>query len=108
MAKQNNGIGGALLAGLAGAAVIGGLILARQDSAEQERRDREARQACQVIGAVHHDCPDIVPDIEVCQVEDCSDIRGDRGFWRDPSDRRQTWLVMRPGLQDAPQNPSES
>lgn len=89
--------------GAIGVALLGGLIVASMDNAESDQRDREIREACMVVGAVDAACPGLFPDVEVCQAEDCSDIRGNVGFWRDPADPRQTWLIARPGMAAASQ-----
>jgi hypothetical protein len=53
-------------------------------SSTDARNDLDRRiEACQQVGRVASDCPTLVPSIEVCHEEDCSDIRGRWGFFHD-------------------------
>jgi hypothetical protein len=76
------------LGAAAGIAIIAGVLYA---GIEGDRRDRDrdrVRQMCTHIGEVAQDCDRIMPDVRTCLHEDCSDITGMVGFWRDPHDGR--------------------
>lgn len=94
-----------MIAGAAGVAVVLGLTFATVSDTAL-RREKEAQiRACQAIGVVASDCPALIPSIERCQHEDCSDIRGPRGYWTDPSTGR-LYLQESPQLVIRPQGPS--
>ncbi len=98
------------IAGFVGVAMLGGLVIASMDNAKEDQREREIREACLTVGAVDQACPGLFPDIEQCQTEDCSDIKGNVGYWQDRSDKtgRSWFLTARPGMREAPQKPEQS
>src|SRR5688572_19405320 len=73
--------------GAAGTAILAGLLVATVGNADAARHAREAREACLAVGEVAQNCDDIVPQIPTCHEEDCSDISGSVGFWRDADGR---------------------
>lgn len=101
-------IGSMLAVSFVGAAAIT-LIVLGGGAARRDQDIREIREGCMTVGAVDTSCPLRFPDIERCHVEDCSDIKGNVGYWQDPSDPtgRSWWLVARPGMAEAPQKPGD-
>lgn len=71
------------LMSLIGVVILAALMVAYVKNADT-RNDLDRRiEACQQAGIVASDCSTLVPSIEVCHEEDCSDIRGRWGFFHD-------------------------
>lgn len=67
--------------GLLGVAILvaGGIAYVKSAGT---RNDLDRRiEACQQVGRVASDCPELVPSIEKCNDEDCGDIKGYWGFF---------------------------
>ncbi len=105
---KNSGMGTVTVALAAGAAVV--LIYFGGQGDAGDQRDKEIRQGCLTPGAVDQRCPELFPDVEHCEHEDCSGIKGAAGFFQDPSDvSGRTWhFTIRPDMREAPQKPGES
>jgi hypothetical protein len=88
-----------------GVAIIVGLgaVSMTNSGARDERRRVEA--ACLNVGEVAQDCDRVMPGVPRCTVEDCSDITGLVGYWRDPVDGR-LWLVKAPWTRSTDQSPA--
>lgn len=105
---MSNRSGTVAVALLAGAAVTLIYFGGQGDQADRERE--EIKKTCLTKGAVDEKCPNLFPEIERCTVEDCSDVKGNVGYFQDPSDKsgRSWFFVIRPEMQEAPQRPEQS
>lgn len=85
--------------GVLGVAVLVAVLIAHaKNSGTRDDLDRRI-EACQQVGRVADDCSRLVPSIEVCHVEDCSDVKGSWGFFNDHGVwylRRVPETVIRP------------
>lgn len=76
-----------------GLAIVAAVFIAYvQNGTRKDDLDRRIT-ACQVVGMVADDCTELVPGIPGCRKEDCSDIRGRVGYWRNGG---QLWLKEAP------------
>lgn len=79
---------------LIGVVILAALMVAHAKNLSTDNDLDRRIEACQNVGRVADDCPNLVPSIEVCHEEDCSDIKGHWGFF----DNQGVWY-----LQEAPE-----
>lgn len=88
------------LAGMLAVAILAAMLVAYAKNASDRGDYGDRIRACQIVGEVADDCTELVPSIEECHKEDCSDIRGRVGYWRDNG---KLWLRETPETVIRPQ-----